>query len=88
MSSLRKAIEVIASFDIGGKVIPIRFRYLDDQDNVSVVSIDKIVKRDIDRFAGNKMLKFSCRSNFNEQNKIYEIRYEIDTCHWFLYTVS
>ncbi|MGE5633243.1 MAG: hypothetical protein ACM3TR_19435 [Caulobacteraceae bacterium] len=86
MKSARKPIEVISLFDFEGNVSPIRFRYIDDHEIALVVSIDKVLKKDIDKFAGNKMLKFSCISNLNGLSKTYEIRYEIDTCRWFLYT--
>jgi hypothetical protein len=85
MKALCKPIEVIASFDIEGKILPVRFRYLDDREDVSVVKIDRILKMDMASFAGNKVFKFSCASHCNGLRKTYEIGYEIDSCHWFVY---
>ena len=85
MKILRRPIEVIAWFDLEGNPAPIRFRYLDDQDEISIVKVDHIVQKDVEKLGGNKIIRYTCESMQCGQVKPFEIRYELETCRWFLY---
>lgn len=85
MKLLRKSVEVIALFDFDGNSKPMKFRLINEEEENTVIKIDKIVKREIDKFAGNKMLKYTCESCINGEVKLFELRYEMDTCKWYLY---
>jgi hypothetical protein len=87
MKCVRKPIEVIAVFDMEGNPVPIKFRCMDEQQERAVIKVDKIVRKDLDRFAGNRMIKYSCESLIQGQLKPFEIRYEVDTCKWYLYKI-
>ncbi len=87
MKLLRKPIEVIAIFDIEGNPTPIKFRFLDEGEEVLVVKVDKVLKKDIDKFAGNRMIKYTCESCIRGEAKPFELRYEVDSCRWYLYKV-
>jgi hypothetical protein len=52
-----------------------------------VIKVDKILKKDLDKFAGNRMIKYTCESFMEGQAKPFEIRFEIDTCKWYLYKI-
>ncbi len=87
MKLLRKPIEVIALFDVEGNPAPIRFRYLDENEGTLVIKVDKIVKKDLDKYAGNKMIRYTCESYIRGAVRPFEIRYEIESCKWYLYKV-
>jgi len=87
MKTLRKPVEAIVLFDLEGNAMPIKFRYLDDAEELVTVKVDKIIKKDIDKFAGNRMIKFTCQAQVGNQLKPFELRFEIDTSRWFIYKI-
>ena len=87
MKTLRKPIEAIVLFDLEGNPVPIKFRYLDDAEELVTVKVDRIIKKDMDRFAGNRMIKFTCQTNIGNQAKPFELRFEIDTSRWYIYKI-
>jgi hypothetical protein len=87
MKILRKPIEAIVLFDLEGNPAPIRFRYLDDGEELVTVKVDRIIKRELDKFAGNRMIKFTCQTQIGNQVKPFELRFEIDTSKWFIYKI-
>ncbi len=87
MKTLRKPIEAIVLFDLEGNPIPIRFRYLDDGSELVTIKVDRIIKKDIDKFAGNRMMKFTCQTQIGNQVKPFELRFEIDTSRWYIYKI-
>lgn len=87
MKTLRKPIEAIVLFDFEGNPVPIRFRYLDDGSELVTVKVDRVVKKDIDRFAGNRMIKFTCQTQIGNQIKPFELRFEVETSRWYIYKI-
>jgi hypothetical protein len=82
-----KPIEVVAWFDNKiGTVHPVRFRIMQNE-AVTTVIIDKIIKQIEERLAGNYTLVFTCQSLINDTEKIYEIKYEIATHRWVLFKI-
>ena len=61
MKLMRKPIEVIAWFDFQGNAVPIRLDMRDENQELQVVKVDKIIK-DRNKFAGNSMLKYTARN--------------------------
>lgn len=87
MKTLRKSIEAIVFFDLEGNPVPIRFRYLDDAEELITIKVDRVIKKDIDKFAGNRMMKFTCQTQIGNQVKPFELRFEIDTSRWYIYKI-
>lgn len=87
MKLLRKSIEMIAVFSLEGNASPIRFRYTNSNNEILIITIDKVLSKTMDRFAGNKMFKYTCESCIKGEQKPFELRFEVDTCKWFLYKV-
>jgi hypothetical protein len=87
MKTLRKPVEAIVLFSLEGNPVPIRFRYLDDGSELVTVKVDRVIKMDIDKFAGNKMMKFTCQARVGNQVKPFELRFEIDTSRWYIYKI-
>ena len=80
MKTIMQPIEMIAWFDIPGKLRPIRFRY-----EGKVVKVEQIIRISEEKLAGNLMKIFECQSEIHGQQKRFELKFEIGTCKWFLY---
>ena len=87
MKMLRKPVEAIVLFDLEGNLVFVRSRHLDDRSELITVKVDRVIKRELDKFAGNRMLKFTCQTRIGNQIKPFELRFEIDTSRWYLYKI-
>lgn len=85
MKVIAKPIEMIVWFDKNGTVCPTSFKLIKEDSSTETIKIDKIIKRAVEKFAGNKMLVFTCQSAINGTERIYEIKYELGTCKWVLF---
>ncbi|MDO0822536.1 hypothetical protein M8H41_06660 [Desulfosporosinus nitroreducens] len=72
-------IEALAWFE-NGKPHPLRFK-LDGKD----LKIDKVVTVTEEKLAGNRMLIFRCQSEIKGELRPFEIKFELNTCKWFLW---
>ncbi len=85
MKVLMKPIRMIAWFAEDGVPTPVRYNMrLDDEANLTV-RIDRILQKKEEKLAGNRMMIFTCQSMIDGFEKIYEIKYELSTCKWFLF---
>ncbi|KUO73240.1 MAG: hypothetical protein APF77_12460 [Clostridia bacterium BRH_c25] len=81
----RQVVKMRADFDVDGKPVPLKFRYVTEEEEMAVVKVDRITKRDMNNHCGNKMLVLKCESDEDGVVKTYELRFEVNTCLWFLY---
>lgn len=82
---MAKPIEMIAWFRPDGSIKPIRFRIQSESDGLQVIPIHRIVSVDKEKLAGNEMVVFRCQSTFGGNERLFEIKYEVDTCRWILF---
>ncbi len=87
MKLLRKPIEILTTFDSEGNGRPVRFRFLNDYSEYTLIKVDRVVKKELDKFAGNTMVKYTCESCIEGERKLFELRHEINTSKWFLYKI-
>ena len=87
MKLVMKPIEVIAYFDTQGLPTPKKFKFNDADDLPTVIQVDRVSFREEEKLAGNRMLIFRCQSSFNDLVKVFELKYEIQTCKWFLWKI-
>lgn len=80
-----KPIEMIAWFTTNKNPIPLRYRIMDENNTFKVIKVDRILFAEEEKLAGNRMILYRCESKINNLNRIYELKYEIDSCKWFLY---
>jgi len=85
MRILMQPIEMIAWFTIEGIPNPIRYKLTSDDASSIVVKIDRIVTRSEEKLAGNRMFIFRCQSEVDGLLKLFELKYELSTCKWYLY---
>ena len=83
MKTLMKPIEMIAWFDMSGTPRPIRFRI----DGNIVQRVDMVMTITEEKLAGNRMKIYRCQSEINGAVKPFELKYELQTCKWFLYKI-
>lgn len=77
-------IEMVARFNEHGIPRPVKFKARFEGVPI-VISIDKIILKTEEKLAGNPMIIFRCQSAINGLLKVFEIKYELSTCKWFLY---
>jgi hypothetical protein len=87
MKILAKPIEVISYTDNNGNLRPLRFRIIKEDETLEVIRIDRIIRKITERIAGNYMHAFTCQSIINNSEKVYELKYELDTCKWILFKI-
>ena len=85
MKVLAKPIEMIAWFENQGNINPVRFRMEDENNNYKTIKIDRVLFKEKEKIAGNHMIVFKCSSVIDGVEKVYEIKYEIDSCKWILF---
>ncbi|MCM8901080.1 hypothetical protein KVG29_07545 [Caldicoprobacter algeriensis] len=51
--------------------MPIKFRYLIEDEGYVRIKIDRVIEKRLDRFAGNKMFRYRCEANYS--NVLYKI---------------
>lgn len=85
MKVMAKPIEMIAWFTQDGTPKPVRFKIKNDNESEIIIRVDRVLFKDHEKLAGNKMILFRCQSRINDIDKIYELKYEINTCKWMLY---
>lgn len=78
-------IEMISYTDIKGNIKPLRFRLQIENEPLKVIKIDKIIFKQLEKFAGNPMILYRCQSTDGDMEKVFEIKYELNTCKWILY---
>lgn len=85
MKVMNHPIEVISYTDDKGGIRPIRFRLQLGDEPLKVIKIDRIIQKQVEKLAGNSMLLFRCQSFDGDAERLFEIKYELGTCKWFLY---
>lgn len=87
MKVVMKPIEMIAFFAKEGILTPIRYRFLNEEEHYTVIKVDRVIHRTEEKIAGNPMINYRCQSVIEGFEKIYELKYEIKTCKWFLFKI-
>lgn len=87
MKLIAKPIEMIAWFSQDGTIQPVRFRLLDQNQAWQIIKIEKIISIIKERKAGNPVILYKCQSIIKGNCRIYELKYELNTCSWILFKI-
>lgn len=87
MKVINKNIDLLCWFDKKGTPHPLKLRLTNEDGISTVIKIQKVIKKDTEKLAGNRMLVFTCQSIINNTLRCFELKYEIDTCKWFLFKI-
>lgn len=85
LKAVAKPIQVIAYFNKDGSINPIRFKL--EEDGGKVIKIERVLKAEQERLAGNIMKKFTCSSIIGGVEKLYEIRYDSKSYKWVFFKI-
>lgn len=83
MRLIMAPIEMIAKFTVNGQPRPVKFR-IEQNHVLTEVKVDRIVAQEEEKLAGNRMLVFRCQSMRGATERVYELKYEVATCKWYL----
>ncbi|NLY18203.1 MAG: hypothetical protein GX045_04480 [Clostridiaceae bacterium] len=87
MKVIMRSVDMICCTSKEGVITPIKFRITDENKEYKIIRIDKILSRDEEKLAGNRMLVFKVQSVINNCEWLFEMKYEFSTCKWFLYKI-
>ena len=85
MKVYMKPIKMISISEFDGVVTPIKFQMKNEEKELITVKVDNIVLRDQEKLAGNKMFIYRCQSEVDGSIKVFELKYEVSTCKWYLW---
>ena len=84
MKVFMKPVEMVARFSPDGSPRPVKYKVIFREEPV-VVRVDQVLFKTEEKLAGNRMLIFRCQSEINGELKLFELKYELNTCRWFLF---
>ena len=87
MKVVAKPIEVISYTDNKGDLKPLRIRIQNEDETLKVIRVDKVITNETEKLAGNYMLVFKCQSLIDNTSRLFEIKYELQTCKWILFKI-
>lgn len=87
MKTMMKEIEMIAYFTKEGMPIPIKYRIANEEGELQVVVVEKVLWKKQDKRAGNLMITYACQSGFSGVERLYELRYEASSFKWYLHKI-
>ncbi|MDP4093408.1 MAG: hypothetical protein Q8920_08610 [Bacillota bacterium] len=87
MKVYMKPVKMVAWFTENGVPTPVRFQMKEDDKEFLTIKVGNISERKEEKLAGNRMLIYRCQSEIEGTEKVYELKYEIGTCKWYLYKI-
>ncbi len=85
MKILMKSVDMICVSNKDGKISPIKYKFVGKDEQIHIVKINKILERNEERLAGNRMYIYKVMSIINNSQRVYEMKYELATCKWYIY---
>lgn len=84
MKVIMRPIDMLAWFDTEGKPHPIRFRTTDNKGENITIKLDNISNIELEKHAGNRMVRFDCLATIRDIQRQLQIKYEMASCKWYL----
>lgn len=85
MKVLMKSVDMICLSSSEGDITPLKFRFQESGGESRIVKIDRIISRKEEKIAGNRMLVFTVQSLMDGIERVFEMKYEIQSFKWYLY---
>jgi len=80
-----KTVKMLSVTEENGMQTPLKFQLKNEDGGRITVKVDNVIFRNEEKLAGNKMLVYRCQSQINGVLKVFELKYEVSTCKWYLY---
>lgn len=87
MKVIAKPIEMLSISDSTGDVKPIKFRMKLEDKSLATIKVDRIIRRESSKKAGEVAYIYTCESLIQDELKLYELRYTLSSCIWVLYKI-
>lgn len=84
-------IEVLAWYKLDGDVIPLNIQLSDENQELKVIKINRVIKVDKEKFSGKDVRKYTCQITLNGIERLIELwcttasSYENPACKWKLH---
>ena len=85
MKILAKPICVVSWTDEKGVIHPVRIKVQKEDESEIIIKVDKVIATEKEKLAGSEMLLFKCQSIIDDQQRLFELKYELKTCKWMLF---
>ena len=85
MKILNKPIRVISVTEQDGSITPLKFQYTNERKEVKTVQLSNVHGKTEEKLGGSKIFTYKCSMLKNKEEVIFELRYEVNNCRWFLY---
>lgn len=86
MKVVRKPVDVIAIFNRKELPMPVRVRMEVDGQEI-ITRIERIIKMRRQKNVGKGEIIYTCQSPIDGIDKVYEIKFLLDTLEWILYKI-
>ena len=87
MKTYMKTIKMLSMTEENGIQTPLKFQLKNKDGGCITVKVDNVILRNEEKLAGNKMIIYRCQSQINGVLKVFELKYEVSTCKWYLYKI-
>ncbi len=87
MKVVAKPIEVVTWTDTEGNIHPIRFRYQNNEEEYVVIKINRVLYTSLEKLCGNPMMIYRCITTTGGAERVFEIKYALNTCKWMLFKI-
>lgn len=80
-----KPIGIVVKVSVEGIITPLKFRYMDENQESKIINVDSVITREKKRIIGNEYkIIFSCKSIIDGKQFNYTIEFNMNNCKWFL----
>jgi hypothetical protein len=80
-----KSVDMICLSSSEGVITPLKFRIRENGEETKTIRIDRIIDKKEEKLAGNRMLIFTVQSTMDGVERVFEMKYEIQSFKWYLY---
>ena len=87
MKIVAESIDALVLFKGKEKPMPYRFKYIDSDGTRKEIRVDKILHTEETKLAGVRAYIYSCQSLIGNEEKRYELKYNVADCCWELYKI-
>lgn len=78
-------IQMLAITDRNGRLTPLWFRFETEEHQIEKIGIEKTISRDESRCIGIRENRFICSAIIQDQRRILEIRYNVESQKWRIF---
>ena len=80
-----KPIGIVVKVSVDGIITPLKFRYMDENQESKIINVDSVITREKKRIIGNEYkIIFICKSIIDGKQFNYTIEFNMNNCKWFL----